>query len=272
LNGSRLAVSEILDDAAEAAMRVAAPWMGLLWLCSLPLRFVQVHFAARLLELGPRAGEYGNYLHGLAFAATAALLPSLWARAVFVRACGLGLREEAAPGRITLKVPPAAFADYVYVALLAEVLFYGGAPSLVAPPLAILLAGLAAASHPYFDRPGLLAPLRETCSGLVHGRVLAALLLVFAVALLIVFVNLYFVFQIGLWLAGAMPGVDPTPWEALLSADNRAFLLVLLAGAILAVEPFWIAALTVFAHKARSRDSGEDLRLWFERLKRRQAA
>jgi len=94
---------------------------------------------------------------------------------------------------------------------------------------------------------------------------------VFAVAVLIVFVNLYFVFQIGLWLAGAIPGVDPTPWETVLSPDNRSFLLVLVAGAVLAVEPFWVAALTVFVHKARSRDTGEDLRLWFERLRRQEA-
>src|SRR5437867_11261718 len=86
LSAERLRVSEILDDAAEAAMRVAAPWMGLLWLCSLPLRLLQVHFVARLLELGPEASHYGNYLHGLALATMAALLPSLWARAVFVRA------------------------------------------------------------------------------------------------------------------------------------------------------------------------------------------
>ena len=47
MSAERLRVSEILDDAAEAAMRVAAPWMGLLWLCSLPLRLLQVHFVAR---------------------------------------------------------------------------------------------------------------------------------------------------------------------------------------------------------------------------------
>ena len=252
-------------------MRVAAPWMGLLWLCSLPLRLAQAHFVARLLELGPQAGQYGNYLHGVALAAMAALLPALWARAVFVRACGLGLRDEVPTAGATLKLPVAAFADYVYLALLAEVIFYGAAPSLVALPFAVLLAGLAAASHPYFDRPGLFAPLRELSGLLVHGRVLAALMVVFAVALLIVFVNLYFVFQIGLWLAGEIPGIDPTPWEAVLSPDNASFLLVLLAGAILAVEPFWIAALTVFVHKARSRDSGEDLRLWFERLRRQEA-
>lgn len=271
MSASRLKVSEILDDAAEAAMHVAAPWMGLLWLCSLPLRFLQIHFVARLLELGPEAGHYGNYLHGLALAAMAALLPSLWARAAFVRAVGLGLRDQV-PTAAILKLPAVGFADYVYVALLAEVIFFGAAPSLIALPLAILLAGLAAASHPYFDRPGLLAPLRESARGLVHGRALSALMLVFAVAVLIVFVNLYFVFQIGLWLAGAIPGVDPTPWEAVLGPDNRSFLLVLAAGAVLAVEPFWVAALTVFVNKARSQDTGEDLRLWFERLRRQEAS
>jgi hypothetical protein len=272
VTGTRIAVSEVLDDGAEVAMRVAAPWMGLLWLSSLPLRFLQVHFAARLIELGSEASHYGDYLQDLALASMAALLPSLWGRAVYVRACGLGLRSDKAPGREALRVSLAAFASYVYLALLVEVLFLALALSVVAVPLLVLVAGLAAAAHPHFERPGLLAPLREVARPLAEGRVLTGLVFVFSVAFVAVLANLFFVFLLGLWLAGAIPGLDPTFWSALLSPASPDFLLVLLAGTILAVEPFWLAALTVLVHRARSRETGEDLRLWFERLRAREAA
>jgi hypothetical protein len=43
---------------------------------------------------------------------------------------------------------------------------------------------------------------------------------------------------------------------------------VVAAGAWLLVEPWWLASLAVHVHKQRSRATGEDLRLWFERLRR----
>jgi hypothetical protein len=272
MTGTRISVSEVLDDGAEVAMRVAAPWMGVLWLSSLPLRFLQVHFVARVTSLGAEASQYGDYLQGLALASTAALLPSLWGRAVYVRACGLGLRSEKAPGPAALRVSLTSFASYVYVALLVEVLFLALAVTVLAIPLLVVVAGLAAAAHPYFERPSLLAPIREVARPLAEGRILTALVFVFSAGLVVVLANLYFVFQLGLWLAGAVPGLDPTLWGRLLGPWNTNFLLVLLAGTILLVEPFWLAALTVFVHRARSRETGEDLRLWFERLRAREAA
>jgi hypothetical protein len=190
---------------------------------------------------------------------------------VFVRACSLGLRSERVPGAEALRIRPATLAAYVYVALLVEVLLLALAATVVAIPVFLLLASLAAAAHPQLERPGLVAPLQDLARQLSHGRVLAALSAVFSVTFVVVFVNLYFLFQLGLWLAGAVPGLDPTPWEALL-VPGRNFTLVLVAGTALAVEPFWLAALAVFVHKARSRETGEDLRLWFERLRARDAA
>lgn len=271
MTAGRLAVSEILDDAAEVAMRVAAPWMGLLWLSALPLRFLQMHFAARVMELGGEAAQYGDYLGGLALAATAALVPSLWGRAVYVRAVGLGLRSERVPGSEALRLSTRGFAAYLYASLVIDVLFLALAPTLIAIPMLILFAGLAAAAHPQLERLGPIAPLREIARQLTEVRVLSALLFVFGVALVAAWVNLYFLFRLGLWLAGAVPGLDPTPWAAALG-PSRSLVLVLLVGAVLAVEPFWLAALTVFVHKARSRETGEDLRLWFERLRTRDAA
>jgi hypothetical protein len=265
-------VSELLDDGAEVALRVATPWVGLLWLTSLPLRFLQAHFAARILDLGADAAQYGDYLRGLALGAMGALLLSSWGRAVYVRACGLGLRSEDAPGPEALRIAPVALAGYVYLALMIEVLFFALAITGLAIPLLVVAAGVAAAAHPHIERPGLLAPLRAVAPPLAEGRALTGLVFVFAVAFVAALANLYFVFQLGRWLAGGVPGLDPAVWDTLLSPGNARFVLVLVAGAILAVEPFWLAALTVLVHRARSRETGEDLRLRFERLRRREAA
>jgi hypothetical protein len=94
------------------------------------------------------------------------------------------------------------------------------------------------------------------------------MLLIFAAAFSLAAVNLYFVFQIGLWLAGGFADLDTARWLGLLSPRNPRFLCVLLAGGCLAVEPHWLASLVVYVHESQSRGSGEDLRLWFERLRR----
>jgi hypothetical protein len=262
-----LSTTEVLNDAADAVTRVAAPWMGLLWMLSLPLRLCQAHFVARVIDLGPESGQYGAHLFGIALAAAAALLPALWARAVFVRALGLSLRRAASPGAAALCVPAASLACYVYAALAIEVLFFALGWTLVALPLLMVMGGLAAAIAPLCEQPGLVRPFREIARHLSHGRVLVGLVTVFAIAFFVVFINLLFVFALGLWLAGAIPGLDPAPWQVLLDFGNERYLLVLCAGALLAVEPFWLGACVVYVHKVRSRQSGEDLRLWFERLR-----
>lgn len=267
----RISVSATLDEATELVVRNAAPWLGLLWLTSVALRLLQAAFAARILELGAAASEYGDALRLHALLISAALLVSLWGRAVFVRACWLGLRSETAAAASALRVPGGALLAYVYVALLFEALFYASALTLLAMPLCILASGLAAAQLPFVERPGLLGPLRVLARSFAQLRELLALQAVLAVAFVVAAVNLYFVFQLGLWLAGGVPGLERSAWAQLLSLGNTRFVLALLAGASLAVEPFWLAALTVFVHRLRSRESGEDLRLWFLRLRREAA-
>ena len=43
---------------------------------------------------------------------------------------------------------------------------------------------------------------------------------------------------------------------------------IVTAGAIMLVEPFWIAAYVVFVRKAGAQESGDDLRAWFAELRR----
>jgi hypothetical protein len=263
----RLALTEVLDDAVEIVPLVALPWLGLLWLTAIPLRFLQAHVITRLAELGPEAGRYGHHLAELATWTTLLFLVSLWGRAVFVRAVHLRLRTHEAPGAAALHVAAPSLACYFYTALAIEVGGYAALLTLVSLPVAVMLAGLAAATTPLITRPSLIAPWRELLAATRGGLVLVGLLLVFAAAWLLASANLYFAFQLGLWIAGAVPGLDLSRWEALLRFGNFRFVLVLLTGGGLAVEPFWLAAVTLYVHKLRARASGDDLRLWFDRLR-----
>jgi hypothetical protein len=248
--------------------RIAAPWLGVLWLSSLPLRLLQAQFAARVLELGPEAREHGDALGALALSTLLALLPCLLGRAFFVRAAWLGLRSERAPGKEALRVPIGSLLGYAYAALLFEALFFATAPTVVAIPLCVTGAGLAAANVSLSEPAGLVRPLRALAAAFGQGRVLFGLAFVFGVAFVVAMVNLHFLFQLGLWLAGGIPGLDLTAWATLLSFGNARFVLALLAGSSLLVEPFWLAALTVYVYRLRARETGEDLRLWFARLAR----
>lgn len=267
MRSARPALTEVLDDAVEIVPLVALPWLGLLWLTAIPLRFLQAHIIVRFAELGPEASRYGHHLAELATWATLLLVVSLWGRAVFVRAVHLRLRTHEAPGAAALRVTAPSLACYVYAALAIEASCYATLFTLVSLPVAVMLAGLAAATTPLITRPSLIAPWRELLATMRGGLVLMGLLLVFAAAWLLASANLYFAFRLGLWIAGAVPGLDLSRWDALLSFGNFRFVLVLLTGGGLAVEPFWLAALTLYVHKLRARASGDDLRLWFDRLR-----
>lgn len=267
MSGKGRPVTEILDDASELVSALITPWGALVWLSAAPLRLAQAHFVARLGELGADARAYGDHLHGLAIATGLALLVSLYGRASFARACSLRLRSFETPGREALRVPLAAFATYVYAALAIEAAFFATLVSIVTAPALTIVAGLAAAISPQIDRPGLLRPFALIAASGTRVGPLVGLLLVFGIAALLAAVNLLVLVQAGLWLAGGVAGFDVVRWQALLGPANPRLLLVVGAGGVLLVEPWWLASLVVVVHDARSRATGEDLRLWFERLR-----
>jgi len=262
---------DVLDEGVEAVAAVAAPFLGLLWLTALPLRLAQAHFVFQVAQLGGAAARHGNYLAELALLQVVLLLPWAWGRAVFVRACRLGL-EGQAPGRAALRVGALPFAGYVYVTALLEALAWATAWTVVAVPLLVLMGALAAATHAFIERPGLLEPLRQVFRHGTQALILVGLLMVMGWALLVAGVNLHFLYQAGVWLAGALPGIEPGRWRALVDIHNPRYWLVLVCGSVLAVEPYLLGAMTVYVHKLRARSTGEDLRLWFERLRRGVAA
>jgi hypothetical protein len=267
-----LPVSEVLDDAADLVARVFAPWVGVLWIAAIPVRLLQVHFAGRLIEMAPEARAYGNHLHGIALATMGAFVLSVVGRMAYVRACVWALRAQGVPGPEAIRGPLSSLFTYLYAALLIEVLFFATAPSLIAIPAFILVAGLAAATSTLTTQAGLLAPFRAIVRHGGAGKVLLALLVLFAIALLLCMLNLYFAFQIGLWLLQGVPGLDLTAWQVRLALANPGFWLVLAAGGCLLVEPYWLASLVVYVHKVQSRQSGEDLRLRFDSLRAEEKA
>jgi hypothetical protein len=262
---------DVLDEGVEAVAAVGGPFLGLFWLLALPLRLAQAHFLYEAVQLGGEAARHGRYLGELALLQGVLLVPWCWGRAVFVRACRLGL-EGQRPGLAALRVGALPFAGLLYLTVLVEALTWATAWTVVALPVCVLLSALAAGAAPFIERPGLLDPLRQLLRHGGRALVLVGLLFVMAWAVIVALVNLHVLFQAGVWLAGAVPGTDPGRWRALLHWRNPRYWLVLLAGALLLVEPYLLGAITVFVHKQRSRSSGEDLRLWLQRLRRSVAA
>lgn len=264
----------ILDATHGAVARTAAPWLGVLWLLTIPYRFAQVYFIRELVDLGAKAPQYSAHLEAIAWGMFGLLLPAVLGRTIYVRACLLGLQSGGRVGREALRVPAAQLMNSMYGALLVEVLFAMTVWTFVAAPLLAAPAGLVYVAALRTEKPGVIRPLVEVGRLMLGFKAMTGLLATFAVALLIGYVNVAMAFRGGLWVAGALGGDDLTRWEHLLRPHPVVGLvpaeplaaLICLAGALLIVEPFWLASLTVYVHRARLRQSGEDLRLRFRTL------
>lgn len=266
-----LAVPELLSDAEALTARVGAGWLGVLWLTALPLRLLQAHFLDRLIELSETAGGYGNYLGELSLAIGIAFLLALWGRALYVRACSLALGAGRRPGREVLRLPAGPFFNYVYVALALELMMLALALTILPVPIFILLAGIAAGGWELTGAPHLLRPWGAIFE---HARRFIALLgaqLVLGLAFLVVGLNLFMLFYLALWVGTGAAGLDLARWQVLLSFDNPSFLWLVAAGALVLLEPFWLAACTVHVRRTRARTSGEDLRSWWAGLENKRS-
>lgn len=271
---TRLTTGAVLDAAVDLVSRRLPGPAGLLILTSLPLRFLEAWLANRLIQLGDDASDHVSYLTSLSLLVSAALIPAIWGRAVFARSCALALSAggegfHRLPLRDRLRLPLAGFLSYLYAATFFELLFIATEWTLVAIPVLALLTGLAAATSPLEDRPGFFASLLRVARNARPLGVLAGLTTVFLFALPVAFINLSALFQILVWAAGLMTGATDSWWQAALSWYNQQFVILAVAGAMLLVEPFWIASLVVTVRQARARQSGEDLAAWFDALRNR---
>ena len=261
-----MSVTAVLDEAAELVPGEVAGWAGLLALTALPLRFLEAHFLNRLFQLGESATDYVNYLLSLSWLVAAALLPALWGRAVFARACALALSGRTAGRGVPLRAlrPPfSSFVAYAWAAAVAELLLVLFGWTFVALPAVALYAGLAAATSYLQERPGPLASLTLPIRMLRPFFPFLGITFVFGIALVLAFANLHFLFALGLWLAAGTSGMDLSWWQVTLTPGNQQYMLLIAATAVSVVEPFWIAALVAAVRRVRARESGEDLAAWF---------
>lgn len=263
-----LSTTSVLDESASAVRATGAPWLGLLVATSLPYRFLQAVFADRLIELGSKASQYGDALRTTADLTCLAFLLSLWGRAVYARACRLTSASGYAPRREAFRVPPAALAGYVLLASIAESVTYLLLITGVGVALGAILSGLAIGTMELNDKPGVLGPLRRLARYGGQTRIIVALALVFLCAFVVALLNVATLSAALLALASTMGGWDAPRWHVLLSFANRRYVLIVIAGALLVIEPFWIAANVLLVRKAGAAESGDDIRAWFEELQR----
>jgi hypothetical protein len=263
-----LSTTSVIDEAAEVVSMTAAPWAALQIATALPYRFLQALFLDQLIEVGADASKYGHLLGTTANMIVATVLLALWGRAVYARTCRLAMARGANPGREVLRVPPAALLSYILTASTAILLGYVSLVTVFGFLVAVMFAGAAVGTIELNERVSLGRPFAHVFRYTKTVRIPVALVLVFFCALGVAFVNLIAAFQLCAWLATALGGFDAPGWQVLFTGENRRFILMLCAGALLIVEPFWIAANVVFVRKAGAEESGDDLRTWFEELQR----
>lgn len=262
-----LSIPTILNDAIDVVRQTASPWGALLFLAALPFRFLQVEFVERLAQLGSEAKHYRHALQNTATLAMLAFVLLTVARLVFVRACSLSGSGQLARGPLLpLRVAPASLALYLVLALLFQTISIVLSFTILVIPIAAILTGVAAAVCERLRTPSLSASLRPLGRYTARPSTLTGLLLVLAVAFLVIALNLYFGFLLLLWLAHGVGGFDVTRWSALFSLSSRLFDLLLVAGALALLEPFWFAICSTYVKRIDSHRSGDDLRAWLHEL------
>lgn len=265
-----LSTTSVLDEATEVVTLTGAPWVGLVVLTSLPLRYLEAIFLDQLIELGGKAPHYGNLLGATANMTVLAMLIAIWGRAIYARACRLAHARGGAPGRSAWRVPVAALACYVLTAAASVLIGYATLFTCIGFVAAVMFSGLAIGTMELNERVSLTQPFGLIFRYTKSIRIPFALVFVFFCGLFVALANLAGAFGIATWVASALGGFDAPHWQ-LLFENNRRFILMLFAGAFAAIEPFWIAAHVVYVRKAGVEESGDDLRTWFEELRRTEA-
>jgi hypothetical protein len=261
-----LSITSVLDEATEAVRATATPWGALLIATVLPFRFLQAVFIDRLYEVGSKATEYGDLLASMANVTAVAFLVALWGRAVFARACRLAESRDAAVGREALRVPLAGYCALVLVSGLAQMISYALVMTGIGILGGILLSGLAVGTMELNDAPGVRGPFRHVGKYARQTKILGAMLLIFVCAFVVAMINIAAAFHAIWWLASSIGGWDAPRWNVLLGISNRRFNLMVVTGALVALEPFWVAANVTLVRKAGAAETGDDLRVWFEEL------
>ena len=273
MRNATLNTVSILNASTELTLRVASPWIGVLWLTALPHRLLQVYFLFQLTIL-MEPQHYVNYLWRLSGIVFVAFIISLYGRAVFVRACYLAESSTRDTRLAPLKVPINDFVPYVYTALINELFFYLTSFTMVLFPIFIIYSGLAAATSYGIGGPKFVDAPIKAIKAAAPWRSLIALSFVYLFGTVMALINLFVLVEIALALGGDVLGAALPRWEYIFQASGFGLFpkqlltnLLLMIGATLIIEPFWLAANVDMIQKARARKSGEDLQMWFQDIK-----
>lgn len=263
-----LSTTSVLDEMVDVVTMTASPWAAVLIACSLPYRFLCALFIDRLFEVGADAKKYGTLLGDTANLALAAFVLLVLGRSVYARACRLALARGSSPKREAWRVPPVAFLSHLVVASVAAMVSWLTLFTLLGPPLAAILAGLGAGTMELNERAGIRGPLAHALRFAKRTAIPIALAFVFFVGFFVALVNVAAACSLAAWLVTAIGGFDAPHWNVLFSEHNRRYILLLLTGAVVVLEPFWVAAFVVFVRKAGAEENGDDLRVWLGELRR----
>jgi hypothetical protein len=252
-------------DRASQLISNSWPRVALLWLTILPSRFLLMFLAWEIWRAREVPRAHAGYLTELALLTLAAWLISLYGRLRFVRSCQIGIDrgERVASARLSLGFEE--FIAYAWWAVVIEALFWLCMPTLFLPVALLLLGGLLPACLRASD--GRLRPLTALVESIAPGRLLVAGVLCLGIILL-VGLNLHLGLQLALSLWSSVAAADVAIWSKTLDIHNPLYAIILVALALTAAEPFWLATCAYLAHAARSKRTGDDLLLWFSELKR----
>lgn len=265
LRTRNVTAASILNE-TTLLVRATSTWGGLLVLLTLPYRFAQVWFVETLIVAGAGARQHGAVLSSVAGAVALALALNIVARLIFARACRLQQNAlvdiRLSPIRLPLLNLAVALYTGAFFALLSVVVSFAVVPL----ALTAIFSALAIATAELNEKASLTEPFRVIAKHSRPAKALAGVFLTMTAALIMAWINIYVAFQTALWAAGGVLGLDVVRWTALLSPSTRLFTLLVLAGALAAIEPFWIAAHVIYVGRLRSHRSGEDLQQWLDEI------
>ena len=259
---------DLLDDGVELMTRSWSA-VGVLWVLALPARAA----LALLLALAVKLGELSE-LAGPTFLPRSYLVLVLGIATVHGRLVLLQAYRRArtgpAPARwSSLRVPPGDLARGLLATLVVFLLLCAISPTLVLPPFLLPALGLASVAAAGAG-PGWRHAIPATFAGYARPGRLAAVHGLLLLGWLVATLNLHLLVTLGAEAVVQLFSVDPAGWVARLSFRNPDYVALLLAGSSLCIEPLWLAVLAVHRDALRARSSGEDLRWWFEELRRQE--
>lgn len=262
----RIPVTEVLDEAVDTVRSLFVPWVGILMLGVLPFRLLFVHLVLELLDAGEAAGELASYFRELAWMLVAACLLATLARAVFARACHLGMAARISPGMEAARLGASEAAACIAVGLIALVVVNATWFMVFTLPLVAIALGLGLALAHGTSQPGPVAHAGRIVRAVTSSNTPLLLAIVLGCAVMVGFVTIIMSTSFALWLAGGIFGLDPGAASVVLSPEAPHALMLYASLALMLVEPFWLAAFVSFVRRLRASSSGEDLRAWLLRL------